>query len=83
MTYTPGIGKFHIILPEIGKFFLFHCYLLFFLPLPHIFNIVNNFWVKKQMMQIVLFFVRNFCFDSIGNFSSQIGKKVYVLPLGT
>lgn len=31
----------------------------------------------------MLVFAKYFWIDSIGNFSSQIGKNVYVLPLGT
>jgi hypothetical protein len=56
---------------------MFYCCLLFFLFLviaTHlILSIISG--LKKQMMQIVLFFVRNFSFDLIWNFSSQIGEK--------
>jgi hypothetical protein len=68
MTHTPGIGKFHVILPEIGKFSAslgnttFKSYLLFF-GHCHIYLILSIIsGLKKQMMQIVLFFHQKFLF---------------------
>jgi hypothetical protein len=87
MTDTPGIGKFRVILPEIWNFlwgiksltgiccFSYHCYTYLIL------SIISG--LKKKMMQIGLFFIRNFCFDAIGNFFSSNWEKGYVLPLGT
>jgi hypothetical protein len=73
------------ILPEIGNVLAslgnkkFYCLLLFFLSLPHIFNTVNNFWVKETgRCRFCCFSSEMFVLIQIGNFYSQIGKKVYM-----